>query len=189
MQDSEGNPRKRRRTFNTAGQAHHLTFSCYHRLALLSKERTCLWFLEALDTARTQYDLELWAYVIMPEHAHVLLLPRRSNYRIDLILKAIKQPVSQKAMRYLREEQPAFLSQLEGRRRGTRREYHFWQPGGGCDQNVYEPRTAWSMVEYIHNNPVRRGLVKRAVDWRWSSARYYAGLEDFDLAMDGRPPD
>ena len=28
---------------------------------------------------------------------------------------------------------------------------------------------------YIHNNPVRRGLCRRAVDWKWSSARYYLG--------------
>jgi putative transposase len=28
-------------------------------------------------------------------------------------------------------------------------------------------------IEYIHMNPVRRGLVKRAVDWKWSSASWY----------------
>ena len=28
-------------------------------------------------------------------------------------------------------------------------------------------------IDYLHHNPVRRGFVKRAVDWKWSSARYY----------------
>ena len=39
------------------------------------------------------------------------------------------------------------------------------------------------MIDYIHNNPVRRGLVRHATDWLWSSARFYAGQEAM-LAMD-----
>jgi putative transposase len=31
-------------------------------------------------------------------------------------------------------------------------------------------------IDYIHRNPVRRGLVERAIDWQWSSARWYEGL-------------
>jgi hypothetical protein len=40
------------------------------------------------------------------------------------------------------------------------------------------------MIEYIHNNPVRRGLAGQPTDWPWSSARFYAGLNDVILAMD-----
>ena len=35
----------------------------------------------------------------------------------------------------------------------------------------------WETVEYIHLNPVRRGLVKQPEQWRWSSYREYAGLD------------
>jgi putative transposase len=28
-------------------------------------------------------------------------------------------------------------------------------------------------LEYIHNNPAKRGLCERALDWKWSSARWY----------------
>ena len=181
--------RKKRETFNESGQAHELTFSCYKRLPLLSKERTCLWFLQALDAARKRWDFDLWAYVIMPDHAHILLMPQHRDYQIASILKSIKQPVSQRAMDYLRREQPEYLPQLAGRKRGDKVEHHFWQPGGGFDRNVFEPRTAWKMVDYLHNNPLRKSLALRAVDWRWSSARYYEGLEEYDLAVDGRPPD
>jgi hypothetical protein len=40
------------------------------------------------------------------------------------------------------------------------------------------------MIDYIHNNPVRRGLVSQATDWPWSSARFYAGAKDAALSMD-----
>jgi len=41
----------------------------------------------------------------------------------------------------------------------------FWQAGPGQDRNVYDADTALAVIEYIHNNPVRRGLVSRAEDW------------------------
>ena len=34
------------------------------------------------------------------------------------------------------------------------------------------------MIEYIHYNPARRGLVAHPTDWPWSSARFYAGITD-----------
>jgi hypothetical protein len=45
------------------------------------------------------------------------------------------------------------------------------------------------MIDCIHNNPVRRGLVKRAVDWHWSSAAYYGGTGDSPLPLDPIPWD
>jgi hypothetical protein len=43
-------------------------------------------------------------------------------------------------------------------------------------------------VNYIHNNPVKRGLVEDPLDWPWSSARWYAGQGEVLLPMDGTPP-
>ena len=43
-------------------------------------------------------------------------------------------------------------------------------------------------IEYLHDNPVRRGLVSRAVDWPWSSARAWAGYEDALVSIDRTIP-
>ena len=40
------------------------------------------------------------------------------------------------------------------------------------------------MIDYIHANPVRRGLAAKAEDWEWSSARWYAELRPVKLEMD-----
>ncbi|HEX2475460.1 MAG TPA: hypothetical protein VHK01_11970 [Lacipirellulaceae bacterium] len=50
--------------------------------------------------------------------------------------------------------------------------FRFWQEGPGYDRNVTTPAVIEAAIEYIHMNPVRRGLVKRAVDWKWSSASW-----------------
>ena len=44
------------------------------------------------------------------------------------------------------------------------------------------------MIEYIHHNPVRRGLVGNPTDWLWSSAGWYAGVKDVPLKMDPLSP-
>ena len=44
------------------------------------------------------------------------------------------------------------------------------------------------MIDYIHGNPVRRGLVQRPEDWDWSSARRYAGLGPALIEMDRTIP-
>lgn len=47
-----------------------------------------------------------------------------------------------------------------------------------------ELNTLLYMIDYIHHNPVRRGLVTRAEDWKWSSARWFAGLQPNSLRPD-----
>jgi putative transposase len=44
------------------------------------------------------------------------------------------------------------------------------------DFNVYSEAKVREKLEYMHFNPVKRGLVYEGIDWRWSSARVYAGL-------------
>jgi len=166
-------PRKRLKHYDVAGHAHLLTFSCYRRLPLLNNDRTRVWFIEALAVARVQEDFDLWAWVIMPEHVHVLLRPR--------------QPVGTRAIAHLEQHAPAFLSQLTvvNRQRTYRR---FWQPGGGWDQNLWEAKAVHLALDYIHANPVRRGFVETPEQWRWSSAADWAGAADILIRVDRTLP-
>jgi putative transposase len=178
--------RKTRKAWNEPGHAHELTFSCFQRLPLLGNDRTRTLFIEALDRTRSRYRIELWAYVILPEHVHVLLWPTEADYSIAAILKSLKQPVARASLRHLRKQDSPWLSRL-GVRRGGRTEHRFWQEGGGYDRNIHDEGVAWTCVEYIHANPVRRGLVEQPTDWIWSSARWYAGMDGVLLEMDACP--
>ena len=95
--DSPGRPpavpgvRKTRRTYNTYGHAREITFSCFRRMPLLSRDRTRQWLVEAIDKARARLSFDVWAYVVMPEHVHILLLPRNESAEIAPILQAISR--------------------------------------------------------------------------------------------------
>ncbi|MBL9081822.1 MAG: transposase [Planctomycetales bacterium] len=176
--------RKRRRSYNIPGHAHALTFSCFQRRKFLSKDRTRQWFVEALEAARQKLGFHVWAYVVMPEHAHVLIWPTGKNYEMRRILEAIKLPVSRKALAFIRRENPKYLNAMRDEQPNGAVAHRFWQRGGGFDRNVVEPKVVWSEIEYIHGNPIRRGLCERALDWPWSSAADYAGLRQGPVTID-----
>ncbi len=104
--------RKQVRHFDEPGHAHFLTFSCYRRLPLLSKDRSRRWLIDAIQAARLKHQFDLWGWVIMPEHVHLLLWPKHPGYRTHLILADIKRPVGQEAIRWLEANHPEFLARL-----------------------------------------------------------------------------
>ena len=86
--------RRHRKSYNIPGHAHELTFSCYQRLPLLSKDRTRQWLCDSITTAGRSLDFAIYAYVIMPEHTHIIINPRQKEYQIADMLKAIKMGAS-----------------------------------------------------------------------------------------------
>jgi putative transposase len=143
---------------------------------------------EAIDAARTKVSFLLWAYVFMPDHAHIVVWPTDEQYPISSILKEIKSPVGSQAIEFLAENAPHWLPKIT-RTRGQKTESLFWQSGGGYDRNVIVPKTLLKMIDYIHANPVRRQLVERPCDWKWSSAAWYADRSPGPLAIDPIPAD
>ena len=163
----------RRKNLNCTGHAHELTFTCYRNFPLLAKDRTRNWLATAINETNASQRVDLYAYVFMPDHVHLLVHPREGSHDIAMYRKAIKAPVGRRAIAHLREHAPDWLHHLT-RTRGSRTEQLFWQSGGGYDRNVVEAKTLEKMVTYIHQNPVRRGLATSAADWHWSSAAWYA---------------
>ena len=166
--------RKTCRRWNVPWGAHDLTFSCYLRRAFLSKDRTREYLADAVNRARAKLGFHVWAYAMMPEHAHLLIWPAKEVYSISAILQAIKQSVSRRAVRWLKANNPSGLRWLETGH--PEKPYQFWQEGGGYDRDIRNSKALRDAFSYIHSNPVKRGLVRRPEDWAWSSARDWAGV-------------
>ena len=126
-----------------------------------------------MEEVRRSLTVALWAYVIMPEHVHVLLYPQYPDYAMRRILAGLKRSVSVAARRHLQDSgDKQWLDRLAVEYPG-RRVFRFWQPGGGFDHNIFREKTVPTVMDYIHNNPVRRGLAATPTDWEWSSARFW----------------
>jgi putative transposase len=180
--------RRHRRNYNEPGHAHELTFTCQGRHKFLQAERSCEWLRDSLQEARRSLDFDLWAFVFMPEHVHLIVHPRQPQYDISVIREAIKEPVGRKGIAYLRKNAPEWLPKI-ATNKGQRVRHRFWLPGGGYDRNIDEPRTLLKMIDYIHMNPVRRGLVVRSIDWKWSSALWHEQGFGGPIPIDPIPPE
>jgi putative transposase len=102
----------------------------------------------------------------------------------DLEPLSLLRPVSDAAREYLQRGQSTRWIDRLTVRYPSRTVFRFWQPGGGFDRNIFREKTVPGVIEYIHNNPVRRGLADDSLEWKWSSARFWAGHFDAPIRMD-----
>jgi len=155
--------------FNTPGHAHFITFSCFHNQSLLTLTSAKEFLASSINESASKYNFELWAYVFMPDHIHILIYPVVEDYSISVILRSIKQSSSRKIINALKMEESGVLKKLETGLISPK--FRFWQDGGGYDRNCRNIEEIIKSINYIHDNPVKRGLVEKAEEWYWSSAK------------------
>ena len=110
---------------------------------------------------RRSHRLYVYSYVVMPEHVHLLLSEPQQDTLADA-LKSLKQGVSRR-----------LIGDAD----------HFWQKRH-YDFNIRNYPQFVEKLRYIHRNPVKRGLVERAEDWKWSSFRHYATGEECGVEIE-----
>lgn len=165
--------RKRVKHHHEPGHLHEFTFSCYRRKPLLTNDDWREKLARTLDTAGRLEQFDLVAFVFMPEHLHILVNPRLREPDFGRYLARIKQPFSKQIKDVLVRSGSRLLRQLTVQERPNKTCFRFWQEGAGFDRNFFTPQAILAAIDYIHHNPVRRGLCEKAVDWQWSSARYH----------------
>jgi putative transposase len=148
------------------GDLHFVTFSCYRRLPLLGSAHARNVFVQALSAIRARYGFRLAGYVVMPEHVHLLLGETQECTPSD-VLKVLKQRVSRDLMKEPRTGDAGLLLEKNGD--GPDR---FWLPRF-YDFNTWSAGKIREKLDYMHFNPVSRGLVKNPSEWIWSSFLFY----------------
>jgi putative transposase len=151
-----------------AGYSHFITTSCYQRRPLLGTPRSRDLFLEVMEQIRQRHQFVVAGYVVMPEHVHLLFTePERGNP--SLVMAALKQNFAHRLLRELRVKTGAQMDSIWNTPVAVG---HIWQRRF-YDFVVFSENKRAEKLNYMHEDPVRRGLVVKAEDWSWSSSRYY----------------
>ncbi len=166
--------RKRIRHYDDQRCLHEFTFSCYQQRAVLLQDQRPKLLAEAIDRAFQNHQWGLAAFVFMPEHVHLLGFPMGESTKVSPLLFAIKRPCSYRIKQTLVENRDPLLEELTIQQRPSANTFRFWQEGPGYDRNLESEQAVRACIDYLHLNPVRRGLCSNATDWKWSSARWYA---------------
>ena len=165
------NPRRTLQRYETPSHARFLTFSCYRRLDLFKNDAIKDVFVDGLMDLHARRSFALFAWVVMPNHVH-LLLTLDEDDDVPSFLRRLKPAFAKTVLTRWAELDAPILSKIQDKSGRTR----FWQPGGGYDRNIFTRDEFAEKVRYIHDNPVRAGLVEKATEYRWSSAPKHAGL-------------
>ena len=162
---------------------YYLTSVTRRRLPVFRADKIKVVTCAAMNEARASGEFGLYAYVIMPDHLHVVTDSTLSPSRT---LQFINGITSRRIIDYL-EENNHESSLLKLRHETRRHQYRFslWDHHPDARLLLTE-KMLMERVHYTHNNPVRAGLVTRPEDYRWSSVRCWTGnlLEDEPLLMD-----
>jgi REP element-mobilizing transposase RayT len=116
----------------------------------------------------------LYGYVILENHLHLIA----SAPELPAAMKSSKMFTARQLIDLLEQHSAqVLLRQLRALklRHKSHSEYQLWQEGSHPEQ-IQNEEIMRQKLEYIHNNPVKRGYVGDPVHWRYSSARNYAGL-------------
>ena len=142
---------------HTMSRVHRLRLSDRIFFVTMNLRRTLPAFTEAEfalilktpDESRRRLDFALCGYVLMPEHWHALLWPR-DHITISNLVRDVKSISARRLNRHRQSHGPVW-------------QHQFW------DRFVRHAKEYGQRLNYIHSNPVRKGLVAKPEDWQWSS--------------------
>ena len=168
----------KRRVYDDERHAQFITFSCYKRRKLLDHDRAKKIVIGTLGSQlATHYGLCI-GFVIMPEHVHCLVWFDEPGH-LSPFMNHWKDQTSLKIKNLYQRELTQYWSTIDETDPAWQARYYPF--------NVFTEKKLVEKLDYMHLNPVRRGLVSRAVDWKWSSARWY--LERKPVGIPIRMPD
>jgi putative transposase len=142
---------------NLPGALHFVTGNFLNRVPLFNDSACCEAFLEVLCALNHQWPSKLIAFILMPDHFHLI-----SNPRDGCIKEFIGALKSLSAKRIL-----TLHKSVRVRPRGQ-----VWQESFKA-MPLWSGWMIWQKINYIHANPVKAGIVRSARDYRWSSFHSY----------------
>ena len=132
---------------------YHVCLRGNNKQAILKGDENKSRFLESLASFKLRFNFKLYGFVLMDNHVHIVL-ETNNLVKISKIMQAIALSYS---MKY-------------------RNKYDYtgyvWQ-GRFKSSVIIDERYILACLEYIHNNPIRAGVVNKIEDYPWSSYGFY----------------
>ncbi len=141
---------------------------------VFSREEYTHILVDSLQFCQQEKGLEIYGYVIMTNHFH--LLATQSDGNLQKVMQHLKSYTAKQIIKVI-EENPTesrkdwllHMFRFHARYNKSYDQYHFWQQDNHPTE-CFSTEVAFQKLEYIHLNPVRAGYVEEPHYWRYSSA-------------------
>ena len=152
--------------------AYYLTAVAHHRLPIFRSDALKQILCDAYAEARRNHGILILAYVMMLDHVHLLI---RSEKEMSEAIRLVNGISARRVIQYLKKGgYETSLLKLRGEVRDRNHKHSVWQHHPDSLE-IYGEDTFRQKLQYIHQNPVRAEFVTKAEDYRYSSARQWAG--------------
>ncbi|MDR3340312.1 MAG: transposase [Candidatus Symbiothrix sp.] len=166
-------------TISEQDRLHFVTFQIVRWVDIFTRQIYRDIVMESLRFCQQTKGLKVYAYVIMSNHIHLLI--RSDKERLSDTIRELKSFTAKKILESInvesesRREWMLNLFEFSAKQHKRNEKYQIWTHENHAEI-VYGNQFMDSKINYIHENPVRAGIVERAEDYLYSSARNYAGL-------------
>lgn len=166
---------------------HFLTFTIMGWIDIFTRQRYRDIILDSFTFCRQKKALEIGAYVIMSNHIHTIWTAGNSN--LSDVVRDFKTHTSKAILESIESEPESrrnwlqYMFRFYANRTMANKEFKVWT-GNNHPEEIYTEPFLRSKLNYIHENPVRAGLVLEPSHYLYSSAADYCnkkGLIDIDL--------
>ncbi|MDD5051152.1 MAG: transposase [Sulfuricurvum sp.] len=152
---------------------HFITCTVLHWIPIFTRTETTDIIYESLRYLQKSDNLKIYAYVILENHLHLII----SSDNLPKTVQSFKKYTARRILDLLRSKNvTTILEQLKFYKKAHKddREYQFWQEGI-APKLIQSEEMMIERINYIHNNPLKRGYVDDPIHWRYSSAKNYDG--------------
>ena len=148
--------------FHSDGPLFYVTFSVVDWLPIFVSEAACNIVTESLNFCHRQKGLRINAYVIMPTHLHAILFHAGFQPKaLEQVVMDFRKFTGRRLADFCADHMPACFLTVLTEHAGGDRERRLWQPTRHPVQ--IETEGFWqAKIDYLHQNPVRKGLVRQA---------------------------
>lgn len=170
-------------TISTDNPFYYFTSVAAKRLPVFQTDKLKNLTCKAINEARDSGKFLIFAYVIMPDHVHIIT---DGEHKPSKVLQFINGITARRVIDYLKEQgYESSLRKLRHQTLADNYKYSLWEHHSGTKLLTSED-VFMQKVNYVHLNPVRAGLVERAEDYLYSSFRIWTNRrrEDEPLEVD-----
>jgi REP element-mobilizing transposase RayT len=167
---------------------HFMTFTVVDWVDVFTRKSYRDLVLQSFEFCRKSKGMILYGYVIMSNHIHVVM--QSKNGKLSDLVRDFKKFTASNILKMIENEPESrkdwMLKRFEfaARSHGRNDIFQFWKYGSHPEE-IYTQKFLWTKLDYIHQNPVRAGLVEKSEDYLYSSSRNYNGIKgliEIDLA-------
>ena len=157
-----------------ADKLFYVTFTVVGWIDVFTRKEYVYELMENIKYCQKNKGLELYAYVIMSNHLH--LIAKTQDLPLNIVLGSFKSFTSKRLIEMIetnqqesRKEWMMRLFEFHGKSNSQNEHYQFWQ-NGNHPIELWNPHVIQQKIDYLHNNPVKQGIVARPEEYLYCSA-------------------